>query len=336
MDEEFDRMTNIVKVICFCFISLFTFNTTLIGARVINSPKADSVKRAFLQILQIQSYEDNFVGYTYDSDDVSFIDFTFSARTRIYPFDFLMNVLPKSYRQDLHLNFAFTARFGQYIGTRYSSPVIEKRFNPYLFLKYTPKVGFRNTSLIVGYGHESNGQSINDSVTFFKTAGFPHYTVNEAKDYISRGWDYYGSSIISDFFPHRFSKLIFETDVSVKYYLSKGFLQGDKEEYRSWERAWSGVRFTRNEVNGISVSITCLKDSSLINRISVGYETGIAKPLFNNSIKVLLGFNVGRFPLALTYRYGYNGDISQYGKQTGSLGLTVIMQSFERPYNKMK
>jgi len=298
--------------------------------------KRDSTKKRLVQQLQIQTYEDNLLGYSFDSDDRPFADFTVSFRTCIYPFDYLMKLFPEKARQNIHLNLALTARFGQYIGTRYSSPVIEKRLNPVLFLEYTPKNKYKNMALQLGYGHESNGQAIDDSVTFFKTAALLHNDVHQTIDKISRGWDYIGTSLLSDYFCVKNPNIVLETDVSLKYYLNYGILQGKKEEYHSWETAWSGADYTRNDVSGISVSFTCYIDSSLLNKVRINYETGIGKPFYANSIKLLIGFKLGNFPIAFSYRYGYNGDLAQYGKVNQSFGIEYYLSSYNRPNDRRK
>ena len=59
------------------------------------APKRDSTKKRLVQQLQIQTYEDNLLGYSFDSDDRPFADFTVSFRTCIYPFDYLMKLFPE-------------------------------------------------------------------------------------------------------------------------------------------------------------------------------------------------------------------------------------------------
>ena len=83
-----------MKIICFCFISFFSFSNVSTANGFTTTVRSDSLKKTFFQILQIQSYEDNLAGYIFDNDDKPFVDFTFSARTRIYPFDYLMKILP--------------------------------------------------------------------------------------------------------------------------------------------------------------------------------------------------------------------------------------------------
>jgi hypothetical protein len=297
--------------------------------------KAEKTRLKVFQLLQIQNYEQNVIGYTFETDDEPFLDFTFSASTHVFPFNYLINLIPEPKRPNLSLRFAFTARFGQYIGTRYSNPVIEKRFNPYLFLQYSPKKKFRRSYVQLGYGHESNGQVIDDSLTFFEVASLPHNDVDNTKDNISRGWDYIASTLIVNFFPKDRQRYIIEAGVALKYYLNKGLLQGPKEEYHSWE-TWVDPKLTRNKVNGISLVATCHIDSSYLNKIQLTYETGIWSPLHHSTIKLLAGFKFGNFPFAVFYRYGYNGDLAQYGKVNGSLGITIIIPSFESYDNKQK
>ncbi len=296
----------------------------------------DSIKRQNFRLLQVLSFEDNLLGYTFSSDDKPFVDISLSFRIRIFPFDYVMKVIPVKYRPDLHLHLAYSGRFGQYVSTRYSNPVIEKRFNPYLFLEYSPRKKYRNLSFQFGYGHESNGQAIDDSSTFYITAELPHNSINETKDKISRGWDYVGGNTTVDFFPKKLPKIILQSSLSINYFLDYGILQGSKEEYGPWERDWSGENYTRNEVSGLALMFTCFLDSVFVDKIRFAYETGIARPLMTNSIKILLGFKVGRFPISLTYKYGYNGDLAQYGKLTTTFGIESFIPSFEKPDDRRK
>jgi hypothetical protein len=113
-------------------------------------------------------------------------------------------------------------------------------------------------------------------------------------------------------------------------------LQGGKEEYHDWEHAWSGANYMRNNVTGISATFTCFIDSGFINKIRIGYETGIVRPFVANTIKLQLGLKIGNFPLSFIYRYGYNGDLAQYGKPNGSFGIESLIPSFDRPVDKRK
>ncbi len=298
--------------------------------------ETDSTKKAKFKLLELRAFEDNIVGYTIESDDKSFVDVTLSFRTRLFPFDYLVNILPKPYRPELSLHFAFTGRFAQYVGTRYSNPVVEKRFNPYMFLEFRPREKLRNFLVQAGYGHESNGQSIDDSSSFYITAELPHNSINETKDKISRGWDYVGSTIKLDMFPKQHKQIIYEAEFGLRYFLDKGFLQDGKEEYHPWERDWYGENYTRNNVAGISAGFTCFIDSSIVNKMRLSFETGISKPFTTSTFKILLGFRIVNFPISFSYRYGYNGDLAQYGKSTNSFGIESLIPSFQRPEDRRK
>ena len=325
-----------MRVFIMClFLTVVCTDSNAINHRLFY-PESDSLKKAKFKLLELRSFEDNIVGYTFESDDKPFADVTFSFRTRIFPFDYLVKIIPKKHRPELGLHFAFTGRLAQYIGTRYSNPVVEKRFNPYLFMEFRPRKKLSNLLFQVGYGHESNGQSIDDSASFFTTANLPRNTVNETKDKISRGWDYIGSTVKLDLFPETYKVLTYEAEIGIRYFLQRGVMQKGKEEYDDWERNWYGENFTRNNVSGILVAFTCFVDSSFINKVRLSYETGIHRPLTASTVKILIGFRIGNFPLSFSYRYGYNGDLAQYGKLTGSFGIESLIPSFQRPEDKRK
>ncbi|MEX2374923.1 MAG: hypothetical protein WD942_04950, partial [Dehalococcoidia bacterium] len=94
------------------------------------------------------------------------------------------------------LYLAFTTRFSQYLGSRESSPVVPRRYNPELFLRVWREGGYERDDPSFwdfGYGHESNGQPIETEEAFAlaqATAvgrGEPPWF---ARDQLSRGWDY--------------------------------------------------------------------------------------------------------------------------------------------------
>lgn len=296
------------------------------------------------QILYLESFEYNTVSYTNDSDDEGFMDFTISQR---YPLRFIEYLYPFISGQQYNittsgdtinhrinpyyfsLHFAFTGRFAQYIGSRDSGPVIGKRFNPFLFIEYSHP-DRPNSKYRFGYGHESNGQSINDSTTFLSAAYNNEENINETIDYISRGWDYWSASATICFLPESENIVLF-TDLSLRYYLKKGILQGGNEEYRTWERDWSGRNLQRNDVSGISIAAECVIDKALVNKIRVSAETGIKNTLRYNSIRAQISINQALFPLYLSYANGYNGDLAQFGKRNSSFSVGLLFSTFNFP-----
>ena len=98
---------------------------------------------------KLKSHEPVLLGYTFDEDDEAFLDFkislqypiadkklkTYVADGTYFP-NFLKSICNNRLFESCYPYFSFTGRFGQYIGTRDSSPVISKRFNPKLFLRF--------------------------------------------------------------------------------------------------------------------------------------------------------------------------------------------------------
>jgi hypothetical protein len=293
--------------------------------------KISLAKMVVGQILRIKTFEDNLIGDTWDSDDKRFMDFTLSVDYGLPPFDRLMRAL--NVEEDISLHFSFTGRFAQYIDTRESSPVVGKRFNPQLFVQYQPNTGrLRNTLFRLAYGHESNGQSIIDSGSFFTRAFHQDSNINETIDYISRGWDYIGVNTITNFVGHRHFKRIYQAEVNVRYFLDYGLMQGRKEEYMDWESPWYGRNLRRNDVSGLAGAFTIYMPTLFVNKVKVSGETGIASPFRYGSVKFLLGVNVLGLPIAVTYATGYNGDLAQFGKKNTSLSITAVLSSFATPF----
>ncbi len=147
------------------------------------------------------SYEPTTIGYTKDSDDSHFMDFKVSVRYQLFP-DWVTRSLnwmpraipffPSGVGDDSALYLAFTGRFGQYIGTRDSSPVVEKLFNPKVFYRYWTDDGHKN-HIDVAFAHQSNGQAI-DSSQEYQDALATSQNEHAVKDQLSRGWDYWEAS----------------------------------------------------------------------------------------------------------------------------------------------
>ena len=91
----------------------------------------------------IEAYEPNVLGYTKQSDDGPFVDFTLSLKYQLlrrtlwgvlHPHDGEYD--PATDRQRLYL--AFTGRFGFYVRSRHSRPVLAKNYTPKLLWRYIP------------------------------------------------------------------------------------------------------------------------------------------------------------------------------------------------------
>lgn len=94
--------------------------------------KSDGNKHGFDTKPLLESHFPTSVGMTKDSDDEWFLDANVSLR---YPLMYEGYAKKGCNRFNVLPYFAFTGRFGQYIGTRESSPVVMKAFNPELFIR---------------------------------------------------------------------------------------------------------------------------------------------------------------------------------------------------------
>lgn len=252
--------------------------------------------------------------------------------------EFYPQETPKSQKGSSWLPYmAFTGRFGQYIGTRSSSPVIAKRFNPKLFVRW-----FLNGKTVEDrdedinyidfeYAHESNGQSV-DSLASFNNHANDLGSAAFAKDYISRGWDYIG--VTGQWHPQKTDKWTDNWTLggSVKKYIG-GFLQGNIEEYFAWEAPRTITK--RNQVNGLQMSAKYkLKEvsSSWFGDASFKWDTGSNHPFRYNTYTLELEItpfsNFLGAPMAITYRNGYNSDIAQYFVKGSSIGFGLKFETF--------
>jgi hypothetical protein len=275
------------------------------------------------------SYEPNTVGYTFDSDDVPFMDFKLSVRYQMFP-DWMtrgLNFFKAGWGDNSALYFAFTGRFGQYIGTRDSSPVVGKRFNPKLFMRFWTDHDHQEYVDFSFLAHESNGQSINTAAQLqqaIATAEQPAF----AYDHISRGWDYIGLEWKK--IPYSKSKSTLTTYLGIKYFLSDGLLQGWAEEYNSWENNPEGK--PRSQVNGLSALIKLyqkrggafIKDLKCALRI----ETGYRQPFRYDTYRLELGTKIMQLPVTLWGQTGYGSDLAQYYKKVSSWGIQADIGSF--------
>ncbi|MBI3774096.1 MAG: phospholipase A [Gammaproteobacteria bacterium] len=268
----------------------------------------------------LKSYEPTTMGYTWDSDDVPFFDFKISVKYPLFP-----------ELTGERVFFAFSGRFGQYIGTRSSSPVIGKRFNPKLFLKLPFDAANRDRGYVdIAYAHESNGQQI-DSLEEFNAAQNGESKPEFAKDYISRGWDYLEVVVKNTYAHDEQNKL--STFLTVNYYLPNGLLQGKPEEYNAWENDREGKR--RATVNGLRAMLKYGHNDDENKKRPVTdfkaaliLETGYLDAFQNWTVRGELATKLWELPIMLWASSGYNSDLALYYKRVTSYGVTVEIGSF--------
>ncbi|HEY9051835.1 MAG TPA: hypothetical protein VIQ03_09845, partial [Gammaproteobacteria bacterium] len=290
--------------------------------------------------LKLQSYEPNTIGITKDDNDVSYMDFKLSLMYPVFhqgtPDDVWSSKwVPMPY-------FAFTGRFGQYINTRDSSPVVSKRFNPKIFGRYWLD---KNESYIdIGYAHESNGQRINSEALYLDLRD-QYLSNNEnpdfANDSISRGWDYWDFAWkqVLNYDERSKPKEIKNRSTSfylnIKNFSSNGALQGVPEEYNSWELGPVGL--PRAYYDGLSFMVKHAVDYKEPDgdrdiysgyKVAFLYTTGYKDSFENNTYRLETTFKFYDIPIMFWYSRGYNSDLIDYYKDVESYGFAMELRSF--------
>jgi hypothetical protein len=280
----------------------------------------------------LSSDQPNRLGCTRDSYDRGcFMDFVLSLR---YPLFY--NALQEGHKFDMLPFFAFTSRFGQYIGSvRHSSPVVTKQFNPSLYFRfYTAKSANHQLGMAdskqdyydVGYAHESNGQYV-DSVAVFNTTAASVGGYEYAQDYISRGWDYLTYKRHLHFVAEGRNAM----DIDLRYFLSYGLLQKGSEEYFPWEAPRPITHIS--QVDGIRLKVMRDVDWSWFKGVSLLYTTGYRDVARWNTFRMELGFtplsNLMGLPIMLWGQSGYNSSVTQYYRKAWSIGLAASFETYQ-------
>ena len=275
---------------------------------------ADEGKSA---LSKLDTYEFNSIGWTKDSDDPGFLDVRVSLK---YP---LFSAPGATADLQRHVYFAASFRFGQYLGTRHSSPVVGKRFNPKLLWRQG-----KSNYIDFAYAHESNGQSIDSEQSFRANQELARFLREPdfIRDYISRGWDYL------ELAARRSTPALggMQLDLSLRHFLRKGLLQGPAEDYRDWERDPQGK--PRRQVHGLAALGTWRRTVSLAGdrdiRFSAGFETGGSRPLRYNTVRAELAWPMLGLPFLAFWQQGYGSDLALYYKRVSSWGLAAELAEF--------
>lgn len=275
------------------------------------------------------SYEPNTIGYTTDSDDSSFMDFKLSVKYQLIP-DWstrLLNCLHDDLGNNSAFYFAFTGRFGQYIGTRDSSPVVGKRFNPKLFSRYWTDEEHKD-HIDLAYAHESDGQSINNAAQY-QIARNAAEQPDFANDQLSRGWDYLELVWKKNLSKVKHKRML-TAYLTFKYFLPYGLLQKEPEEYNSWENNSEGK--PRDEVNGLIGMLKFQKMGKWLAfediKLATSIETGYRRIFYYNTLRGEVGTKIFQLPLTIWGQVGNGSDLAQYYKNVTSWGIEAEIGSF--------
>ena len=284
-------------------------------------------------VYALESYEPSVVGLTSDSDDVKFMEIRLSVKYPMFP-EIIGSRFP-----DWGAYFAFSGRWGQYISTRDSSPVVGKRFNPKLLLRNTfSYIGARDSEYVdYAFAHESNGQAIATKEEYgrlVEEARIAGRRTDFINDELSRGWDYLEVSWKKILGPRDEATLenqITTAYLQLKYFLPRGPLQGRAEEYNEWEGSPEGKR--RRAVNGIGgilshewrhVYTKWIKSP----RVAAVYETGYSPAFRHHTLRLESGARIVELPMTIWAQRGYGSDLTQYYKKVSSWGIEIEIGSY--------
>jgi hypothetical protein len=295
----------------------------------------------------IQFYEPNTFGYTKQGNDVAFVDFTLSIKAQL-----LRDGFCRWFGNDRNrLYLTFTGRFGFYVATRSSGPVIAKSYNPKLLWRMIRRPELRTRSagvdrkaiteyaeyVDIAYAHDSNGQSI-DTEQEYAIQSYQVRSAAYALDYISRGWDYVQVTAKHTLTGSELGKGTLTVYPDFKFFLRHGFLQGVPEEYHSWEHD-TALR-PRHAFDGLSATIEYQPFAKLVSegaqtapwasgiRLALKYTTGYAPVARYNTVRGELGFLFLDLPWVVWAQDGYMNSLARYYRKTSSVGVELRFADF--------
>lgn len=279
---------------------------------------------------RLLAHEHTYVGYAKDERNQPHLDFQVSPKYLMFASsaDTTAHWVGDdpgvaSPRPQFELFGAATIRASQYIGTRESSPVVARRFNPELFLRHNHASG---AHVDLSFGHESNGQSGTEDPD-----GDPATPLTVAElDKISRGWDYVGLSFDVPVEATLGGVLrLRSVQAGGRLFLDHGPLQGRKEEFVA------GVdpsNEERTHYDGLRVTLrTELVDLDPVfaapSQLDVTYMTGISAAGQRSTVRVewqmphVPFLPVLSLPFTVWGQTGYNSDLAHFYEDRGTVGF---------------
>ena len=321
-----------------------------------------SEKNYYDEMVLLRPYEPNILGFRKDADDGWFLDMKLSLK---YPINHDGLFKPKDERNLFPFwSFAFSGSWAQYMFDRKSSPVIAKRYNPEIFGRWWLRDKYNYIDIM--YGHESNGQSIGSWNTYnvkqLEISSIdnpePGDNVENARDYISRGWDYVGfiyktrNPLDIYFFEKQkpgnfFYGQTLTTYMKFRYFLNDGLLQGRYEDFNPWEvfgpqciddenkTDWTAEcyrlndKYSRDRYDGLTfIFKNDTNYGSLFKGIKTAliYTTGYKDIFENNTLRLEHTLNYNNLPIMIWIQTGYNNDLVDYYKRIKSYGVALELR----------
>lgn len=298
----------------------------------------------------IQGYEPTTLGYTWQGNDEPSVDFTISLKAPLF-----RRLLCEHFHGRGHLYLAFTGRFGFYVRTRNSSPVIGREYNPKILWRFvdtgaiTKSIDTYNNRPIeeyaryldVAYAHSSNGQTI-DTAQEYQIQSAQSGSARDAMDYVSRGWDYLEVDAKETVRGLALGSGDLDIYPDLKFFLRHGLIQGVPEEYHAWER--DSTLLPRHAFDGVSTALEYRPFAERIDersglvgarerlllsmRFELKYTTGYDPFARYSTVRAEIGFAPLGLPIALWFQDGYMNSLARYYQKTRSGGIELRLVQF--------
>lgn len=216
------------------------------------------------------------------------------------------------------LYFNYNGKYDFYVFSRDSSPIISRRQNPGLMYEYQrpPVSHFHLQSIKTGYFHESNGQTV-DTIEEYRT-------IDNAADYVSRGWDYIPLALKFAVSQNRHGFFgNFYADVEGRYFLDKQLFRHDREDEIFWEPV--DVQPRIEDYDGIRAELSTVFILPYIEareiKFSATLRTGSRE--FNLSQRYEATFRLFDLPLYVYYFRGYGIELATYHEKGTTYGIGI-------------
>ncbi len=216
------------------------------------------------------------------------------------------------------LYFNYNGKYDFYVFSRDSSPIISRRQNPGLMYEYLrpPVSHFHLQSFKTGYFHESNGQTV-DTIEEYRT-------LDNAADYVSRGWDYIPLTLNFAVSQNRhgfFGNLY--AAFEGRYFLDHQLFRHDREDEIFWEPVAEQPRI--EDYDGIRTKLSTVLVLPYIKAREIKFCATLRSGSreFNLSQRYEATFRLFDLPLYVYYFRGYGIELATYHEKGVTYGIGV-------------
>lgn len=214
------------------------------------------------------------------------------------------------------LYFNYNGKYDYYAFSRESSPIISRKQNPGLMFEHLwpPASHMHLQSLKTGYFHESNGQTLDNRKEYLAT--------ENARDYVSRGWDYIpleAKFAVSEKRRGIFGNLYL--NLQGRYFLDRQMLRHDREDEIFWETVAEQPRI--EEYDGVRATVSTVFILPYTETRQIKFNASLRGGYrgFNLSQRYDANFHLLEVPLYVYYFRGYGVELATYHQKGTTYGI---------------